>query len=264
MQITDVTEEHLDLFCVCLEDWNDETKEAGDRKRVWYETMKQRGLGAKLALDDDGRVGGMIQYAPIEHSIVTGRDLYFIYCIWVHGHKQGRGNFQKRGMGTALLEAAELDAREDGAKGMAAWGLALPFWMKASWFRKHGYRKADRDGIALLMWRPFTQDAVPPQWPKQGPPPEAVPGKVTVTAFTHGWCTAQNLILERARRVSAEFGDRVEFREIDTLENRMDMLACRQTDAVFVDGKQIRQGPPPSYEKIRKAITGRVKKLGRI
>jgi hypothetical protein len=41
----------------------------------------------------------------------------------------------------------------------------------------------------------------------------------------------------------------------------MDLLACSQTDAVFVDGKQIRQGPPPSYDKIRKTIAGRVKRL---
>jgi len=47
---------------------------------------------------------------------------------------------QGRGIGSALLEAAENDARELGAKGMAAWGLWLPFWMKASWFKKHGYK----------------------------------------------------------------------------------------------------------------------------
>ena len=50
-------------------------------------------------------------------------------------------------MGKALLRAAEEDARALGALGMAAWGISLPFWMKASWFRKHGYRKADRQGI---------------------------------------------------------------------------------------------------------------------
>ena len=30
---------------------------------------------------------------------------------------------------------------------MAVWGVALPFWMKASWFKKQGYRKVDRQGI---------------------------------------------------------------------------------------------------------------------
>ena len=35
---------------------------------------------------------------------------------------------------------------------MAAWGLALPIWMRASWFKKHGYRKADRRGFATLRF----------------------------------------------------------------------------------------------------------------
>ncbi|MCK7476500.1 MAG: hypothetical protein M0C28_02155 [Candidatus Moduliflexus flocculans] len=41
----------------------------------------------------------MIQYVPIEEAFVEGRGLYFIHCIWVHGHKQGRGNFQRQGHG---------------------------------------------------------------------------------------------------------------------------------------------------------------------
>jgi hypothetical protein len=129
--------------------------------------------------------------------------LYFIYCIHVHGHEQGRGNFRKHGMGTALLAAAEGDARQLGAKGMAAWGAWLPFWMRASWFRKHGYRKADRQGIAVLLWKPFADDAEPPRWlPPTGKRPEPIPGKVNVTAFSSGWCLAQNLVYERAKRAA--------------------------------------------------------------
>jgi GNAT superfamily N-acetyltransferase len=67
-------------------------------------------------VDDNGTVGGKIQYLPVEQSNVDGSGLYFILCIWVHGHKQGRGNFQRRGMGRALLEAAETDARALGAR----------------------------------------------------------------------------------------------------------------------------------------------------
>lgn len=144
MKIVDLTEDRKDLFCLCLEDWSEETKEAGPKRRQWLDRAQSRGLRAKLALDDSGVEGGMIQYGPIENSFVDGSGLYFIFCIFVHGHKQGRGNFQKRGMGTALLRAAEDDARALGATGIAAWGIALPLWMKASWFKKHGYRKADR------------------------------------------------------------------------------------------------------------------------
>ena len=43
----------------------------------------------KLAVGDNGEVGGMIQYIPIEHSFAEGKNLYFINCIWVHGYKIG-------------------------------------------------------------------------------------------------------------------------------------------------------------------------------
>ena len=96
MRIVDVDSSTRPLFCQCLEDWSDDVKEAGDRRARWVERFTPRGLRAKLALDDAGTPGGMIQYLPIEESTVNGTGLYFIPCIWVHGHKQGRGNFQRR------------------------------------------------------------------------------------------------------------------------------------------------------------------------
>lgn len=259
MTIVDVDEARKDLFCLCLEDWSAEAKEAGPKRREWFERSVPLGLRAKLALDDDGVEGGMIQYGPIEHSTVDGEGLFFIYCIHVHGHPQGRGSFQKRGMGKALLAAAEEDARRRGATGMAAWGIWPPFWMKASWFRKHGYRKADRQGISVLLWKPFTPDARPPRWfPRSARRPESIPGKVNVTAFSNGWCLGQNLVYERAKRAAAECGDTVVFREIDT-STRAAVSEWGLSDAVLVDGRTLQKGPPPSYEKIRRAIAKRLR-----
>ncbi len=262
MKIIDLNEEQEKLYFVCLEDWNEEMKEAGNHKETWYSKMKDKGLRVKLALDDKGQVGGMIQYVPIEHSFAEGKNLYFVNCIWVHGHKQGRGNFRKRGMGKALLQAAEDDARALDAKGIAAWGIPLPFWMKASWFRKHGYRKVDQQGFfgQVLLWKPFTNDAIPPKWINQKKKPELIPGRVTVTAFLNGWCPAQSLVFERAKRAAAEFGDKVLFQPIYTFD-RDTFLEWGITDALFVDGKQVRTGPPPSYAKIKKIIAKRVSKL---
>lgn len=260
MNVIDLADDYLQLYFMCLEDWSEEIKEAGTRKELWYKGMVDKGLRVKLALDDGGQVGGMIQYGPIEHSFVDGNNLYFIYCIWVHGHKQGRGNFQKKGMGKALLVAAEDDARDRGAQGMAAWGMFLPFWMKASWFKKQGYSKVDRQGLAVLLWKPFTDTVEPPQWIKQKKNPETIPGKVTVTAFVNGWCQAQNMVYERAKRAAAEFGDEVVFREIDT-SNRDVLMEWGISDALYIDDKQVRTGPPPSYEKIYKLISKRVRKL---
>lgn len=262
MKVIDLDEGNKDLFCLCLEDWSDEAKESGPKRRQWVERCgRHHGLRAKLAVDDRGVEGGMIQYGPIEHSHVDGSGLYFIYCIHVHGYTQGRGNFQKRGMGKALLAAAEEDARALGAKGMAAWGVWLPFWMKASWFKKHGYRKADRQGIAVLLWKPFVENARAPRWfPKKSQLPEPIPGKVNITAFSSGWCLAQNLVYERAKRAAAEFGDQVVFQEIDT-SSREAVAKWGVADAVFIDGKNVQKGPPPSYDKIRAFTAKRIKRL---
>ena len=261
MRVIDLPEDKKDLFCLCLEDWSADAKESGPKRRAWLDRCLQCGLRAKIVVDDTGVEGGMIQYGPIEYSHVDGKDLYFVYCIHVHGYTEGRGNFQKRGMGKALLSAAEEDARERGAAGIAAWGVWLPFWMKASWFKKHGFRKVDRQGLAVLLWKPFREDAEPPRWiPKTKKQPENTPGKVNVNAFVSGWCLAQNLVYERAKRAAAEFGDKVVFREIDT-STRSAVAEWGIADGVFVDGRNLQKGPPPSYEKIRATIAKRVARL---
>lgn len=260
MKIIDLTPEFENLYFECLEDWSDEMKEAGNHKECWYNQFKDKGLRVKLALDDSGAVGGMIQYIPIDHSPAEGKDLYFILCIWVHGYKKGRGNFQKKGMGKALLQAAEIDIRSIGAKGIAAWGIALPFWMKASWFKKQGYRKTDKDSIRILLWKSFSTDSVEPKWIRQKKKPQKMPGQVSVTAFINAWCPAQNIVFERAGKACTEFGDTVMFHKIDTSERDV-FLEWGIDNALFIEDKQIRTGPPPSYEKIRKLIARQVKRL---
>jgi GNAT superfamily N-acetyltransferase len=262
MKIVDLDDHHLSLYFSCLEDWSDEAKESGPQKEIWYRKMKDHGLRVKLALDDQDIVGGMIQYVPIEYSSAEGTDLYFINCIWVHGHKQGRGDFQRKGMGKALLLAAEADAQSLGVKGIAAWGLILPVWMRASWFKKQGYRVVDREGIIAQLWKPFSADAVAPKWVRQKAHPPLDPNKVTVTAFCNGWCPAQNLVYERAKRVASDplLADKVVFRKVNTFD-RDEFLRWGISDALFINRKQVRTGPPPSYERIRKLIHRKAKRV---
>jgi GNAT superfamily N-acetyltransferase len=260
MKIIDLTPEYESIYFCCLEDWNDEVREAGDHKACWFNRMKTRGLRVKLAQDEHGVIGGMIQYLPIEESFAEGRDLYTVMCIWVHGHKKGRGDFRKKGMGKALLTAAEEDVKAMGAKGLVTWGVSLPFFMRASWFKKQGYKVIDKNGMMRLLWKPFSEEAVPPAFIKQKKKPALIAGKVNVSLFLNGWCTAQNMVYERAKRAAADFKDKVVVNEYHTSDKDL-LREWGISDALFIDRKEVRNGPPPEYKKIRKLIEKRVRRI---
>jgi N-acetylglutamate synthase-like GNAT family acetyltransferase len=260
MKIADITPETENQYFCCLEEYSDDLKEAGDQKKKWYNQMKDKGLKVKFALDDNDVIGGMIHYIPIEHSMCEGRNLYVVLCIWVHGHKQGRGNYRNRGMGTALLKAAEDDARQLGSDGLVAWGLNIPVFMRASWFKKHGYKVVDKSGMIRLLWKPFSENALPPKFIKPKKLPEKGRGKVNVTMFRNGWCQTMNVACERALRASLDFPGKINLQEIDTTDHQV-VNEWGIFDALYIDGKEVRVGPPPAYEKIRKKIEKRVNKI---
>ena len=259
MELIDLRPEYLETYLCCLEDYSDEIKEGQAHKRRWYEAMKDKGLRVKLAVSD-GKAVGMIQYVPIELAFAEGRDLYFVHCVWVHAHKdKGAGDQRKRGIGKALLTAAEEDARALGAKGLAVWGVPFPFFIPAAWFKKRGYKKADRNGIMILLWKAFASDAAVPRWIKAQEKPGKIKGKVAVDAFVHGWCPAMNMCFERAKRAAAELGQAVEFRPVETLDRGV-YLSRGISDGLYIDGKAVRTGPPPSYDKIKRKIANKIKK----
>jgi len=55
----------------------------------------------------------------------------------------------------------------------------------------------------------------------------------------------------------SEFGDKVEFREYNTFDRDV-FNEWGIVDALFIDDKQVRTGPPPSYEKIKKLIRKKI------
>ena len=260
MNIINLSQEQYNAYFCCLEEWSDEIKEGGAHKELWFEKMKDKGLRVKLALNDAGQPAGMIQYVPIEYANASGEGLYFILCIWVHKYKEGVCNNRHKGMGKALLQAAEEDAKALGAKGLVAWGMMLPVFMRASFFRRHGYKKCDRNGIALLLWKPFTGDAVAPKWIKPKLKPVQNEGIVTVTSFLNGWCPAMNMVHERAKRAAAEFPDKVKFDVVNTL-NPETFNQWGIMDGLYIDGKAISTGPPPAYLKILKKVAKKVNRL---
>ena len=253
MKIIDISPEtELHYFC-CLEDWSKDMKEAGDSKQKWYYRMKDKGLKVKFAVDDNNVIGGMIQYIPVEYSMVDGENLYVVMCIWVHGHKQGRGDHRKQGMGSTLLKAAEEDVKQLGANGLVTWGIILPAFMQASWFKRKGYKVVEKSGIIRLLWKPFNENAVPPVFKKPNRQPEKGKEKVNMAIFRSGWCQAFNITYERAKRASKDFPGKIEINEYDTTNPEI-IKEWGILDGLYVDGIEVRTGPPPTYKKIHKKI----------
>ena len=255
MRVIDISNDNKQTYFLCLEQYSDEMKEAVTAKENWYNEMKGRGLRVKLAEDDTGDIGGMIQYFPIEESWVEGRDLYFVSCIWVHSSKDGKKNFQNKGMGKALLKAAEEDVRSMGKKGIVVWGTSLPVWMKASWYKKQGYAPVEKKGLFgdVLLWKTFSDDAHPPKWVKAEKKPERSSDKVKITCMSSGWCSAMNLSCHRVSEVAEEFGDQVEVEQFQLTGGKA-LREWGASDVIYIDGKKVGLGPPPSKEKIRKII----------
>lgn len=260
MKIVDITPETEKNYFCCLEEWSEEMKEAGNHKQLWYERMKDKGVRVKLAIDEDKEVAGMIQYLPIGHSMFEGKNLHVVLCIWVHGHKQGMGDRRKKGLGKALIKAAEEDCREIGSGGLVTWGLAIPVFMRASWFRKQGYKVVDRSEFMRLLWKPFNDEVSPPKFMKKKKKPGKGSDKLNVSLFKTGWCPAMNLAFERTLRASEEFRDKIELKEYDTVDRKV-VEEWGIMDGIFIDGKEMRTGPPPKYEKVYRKIEKRARKI---
>jgi hypothetical protein len=114
--------------------------------------------------------------------------------------------------------------------------------------------------MQILLWKPWTEDSEPPHWIREKKRPGPVQGKVAVTAFLNGWCPAMAMTFERAKRAAAELGAKVEFQPILTRDREV-FLEWGIADGLYIDGKPVRTGPPPSYAKIKKKISRRLRRL---
>ena len=128
MKIIDLDDMNKPLYFICLEDWSDEVKEAGNHKQIWYEKMKDKGLRVKLAIDDNGTVGGMIQYIPIEHSMVEGKDLYFILLYLGTWSQTGKRRFSEERNGFGTDQSCGRRCESVGCKRDCSMGFVVAFF----------------------------------------------------------------------------------------------------------------------------------------
>jgi ribosomal protein S18 acetylase RimI-like enzyme len=259
MEIVDLTEEHEEVYLCCLKSEDRTLAQGVPIKRRWLDRHRDRGLGVKLAIDDDGEVAGMIQYSPrgLAPFLVADSGTWVVHCIWVHIYEGGIGDRGGRGIGPALLRAAEEDMRARGARGVAAWGIQADEWMNAPWFERHGYHRVDEQGWLALTFKAFNPDVDDPRFLREVKRPGPVPGKARVSSFLIGWCTSGNLNHEWAKRASEELGDAVVFEHFDTSDPTV-AAEWGISTGIFVNGEEFPVGGNENYEKVRQFIRDRI------
>ncbi|HHY97157.1 MAG TPA: GNAT family N-acetyltransferase [Firmicutes bacterium] len=227
------------------------------RRQAWLEKMYPRGVRVKVALVD-GDLAGFAYVMPITVSPwgPLGEDLAVLPCLVAQGRVKGKG------VGRALIEAAEEEARRQGFGGLATIAYYRDFWfMPAAFFEHLGYRAVVRRRDEAVLWKTF--DAPEP------PPPRLlsrrydlvpVPGKVTVDLFWNTFCQTSDIEAHRVREVAAEFGDRVVLREF-CADDRETLLRYQMDRGIFVQGEEIGWGYEAPREGIREAIVSALSRL---
>ena len=228
---------------------SEEIDVAANKRLAWFHEMKQQGLSIKVARLDKQPIG-ILYLIPIEHSPwgPLGHELLIIPCLFVISKAQGQG------AGRALIEAAEVEAEKQDAKGLATIAYDHDFWfMPMSFFEAHGFTDTDRQDSTVLMWKPFDSTAERPRLLQGQYTFTPAPGKVVIDLFWTLFCQTSAIEVQRVREVAAEFGDDVVLREYQA-EARETLLKYQIPRAIYVNGREIGWGYEAPKEGIREAI----------
>jgi GNAT superfamily N-acetyltransferase len=249
MRLVDVDTDTEATFLRCLHDERPDDPRVAEMRRRHFEAQRRLGLRAKVLVLDTGDVAALCQYMPIEHTHVEGENLYVILCMWVHGYDHHIGNRQGNGYGRYMLEAIEEDVRAAGSGGVVAWGMDFPYWNPVSFYEHMGYSRVDKEGMAVLVWKPFEKTASPPRYVRQKKKPVADSDRVSLTVFVNGWCTGACSQCITARDAVEGLEDVVEYRELDTSDPEV-MRKWGISDGVFVNGEPHRPHEPPCTSEV--------------
>jgi GNAT superfamily N-acetyltransferase len=227
----------------------DEIDASGRRRLAWLRSMFEKGLRIKVARLN-GKPVGFLYAMPIEVSPwdFIGESLLAIPCLWVIRDEVGKG------VGRALIDAAEREAKEQGLKGMVTTAFYHDFWfMPAGYFETLGFEVADRRKSAAVLWKHWDPSAKPPKLMERNYEFKPIPGNVVIDLFWNPICLTTDIEAQRVREIAAEFGDGVVLNEYPA-DDREVLLKYRTPRAILVNGNEIYWGYEAPREGIREAI----------
>jgi len=238
---------------------SDEFDACARRRLAWFRGMYDDGLRVKVALYEGDRVA-FLHVMPIEICPwgPLGRDLMAIPCLGVEE------KVERKGVGRALIDAAEQEAKSQGKKGLVTVAYYWDFWlMPAPFFERCGFsiarRRREPAGERFeaheeaIMWRLLDASAEAPQFLNRHYHFTPVPGVVVVDLFYSAFCVTGDIEAHRVREVVSEFGDAVMLREYSA-DDRAILTRHQMPRGIFVNGKEMWWGHPAPRDGIREAI----------
>ena len=229
---------------------SDEIDASSNRRVAWLEEHHAQGVRAKVALRD-GRHAGFLFCMPIEASPwgPRGEDLLVVPCLYVLPHSTDHG------IGGALLEAAEQEARDQGLAGIVLQAIQLEGWwfMPAAYFEARGWQPAAHRGATRLLWKAFAEGAEPPRLLQPAYVFEPTPGRVVVDLFWNRFCLTSDVEAQRVRDVVGEFGEQAVLKE-HPAEPAEAVAVHGIPRAIYVDGQEVSWGYEAPRDGLRDAI----------
>ena len=258
MELLEIDETTEDTYYRCLHDEIPADPRVMAMRREWRAMYQPKGHRARVLKDDAGRVVGLTNYIPIEHSPYLGENLMAILCMWIHGYEHLVGNQQAKGFGRFMLAEIEKDARESGCDGICVWGKDYDAWNPISFYEHMGYQRVDQNNLDVLVWKAFNDQARAPALLK--PTRIAVDrpadsDKVLITNVVNGWCGGGCTQCHSVKDAVKGLEDKVELVQIYAHEKAEMVRQGESIDVVYLDGESFRpDGPPYSTDEFREAV----------
>lgn len=148
--VVDADDRYLGFISLCTHtDSSDPVQlEAAETRIQWLKDQLREGrISVKVALDRNRNPMGFIHLIPIElpASGVIGKDLMIIPCLTL-SYQQVYAQKRGTGVGRALLDASEQEARRKGFKGLAVHAYDGDFWfMPSGFFQKMGFERVSEN-----------------------------------------------------------------------------------------------------------------------
>jgi len=125
--------------------------EGHEPKVAWLEQRFAEGLRFLLFRDGKGKPLAFLEYVPGEYAwrSVDAAGWLFVHCLWVYAKGQAVG-----GLGSRLIQACVEEARQAGARGVAAIVSEGPWMVGQQVFLKNGFERiAETDRFQLVIHR---------------------------------------------------------------------------------------------------------------